>query len=365
LVNEITRSQVVVELLANFVLAELFAKKISQPTEQGIVKILQYLDFGKTVTFKSVKNEFDTQAELWKKRKWSAESKVSELAFWQSIDNLLKGLQVPRSVAITSQNILGLYGYLEQAQVNFIARAVKNAPQGKIDELGSDSECEGEIRDVILYAKKLITTSGMMAIGCAYFVAQYFLKEHAKVLSANVSFDTMYFEINDALKLAKDYATLKMSLDPKNYVGPNYILFFDLNYCNAANLTTDPLEVVLQKQKPKVVILDSTSATTTRVHAALTTIITTPETQAIQLIIIISSGLKNEAAGSDNNPYGTLRIFSPETDITSGIYSQLSQRLKKDNNYISTTAHQIRRKFKECTFSPRNRYYFDETDDEA
>jgi hypothetical protein len=74
-----------------------------------------------------------------------------------------------------------------------------------------------------------------------------------------------------------------------------------------------------------------------------------------QMTITVSSGLKNEQAMSDYNPYGTIRIFARSKDDCSIIYNQL-KIFENDAKYKHPKcSHLLRKNAKDAGFTPTNK----------
>lgn len=103
----------------------------------------------------------------------------------------------------------------------------------------------------------------------------------------------------------------------------------------------------------------------------------------VEIIFLVSSGLKNEQCGADNNPYGTLRIVTKNKDELNNIYEMGCKILKENtscdskpssdvkaspnppSNIFPSRAHKIRKAYKRRGFVPRNIDFFrkDPSDD--
>ena len=119
------------------------------------------------------------------------------------------------------------------------------------------------------------------------------------------------------------------------------VLFYDLNYANVSQ-TTKPF---ITKQMYTAIILDYTSAMTQRVKDYLTKV--KPLTS---LILLVSSGTKNEQGGADLNAYGTLRILSTSAEECKRLHKIL---IEQEDAIHYNTSHQARRKYKDAGFLPQ------------
>ena len=275
--------------------------------------------------------------------------------FSKIIETLCGGLTVNLPVDLEIQQ---LYKFLEAAHIEFINEKrtgeVKNEP-----DWGSSSETEEPkfVNDTSIYAKKVIVANGMLAINLSYYAATLAIKEktNSEDFSGeiSVSCENTYYETLDCLKAATNAP--KISTDKAD------ILIFDLNSFNANFISqVADLPHQLEVTQPKVVILDHTSSTTSKIREAIQTIYRV--CPAVYMVLLVTSGLKNEQGGADNNPYGKLTMLSlidndKKASLTDVIYEQIKELTSQDTSkldekaLLSNTAHTIRRSYKDRGFT--------------
>lgn len=359
LLSEMLRMQVSVEQLANYVLEEMRENK-SLPTEAPLLQMMRYLRFSEKELSEKSKDykisflnlQGDYREEKWKKHSWpKQEMPMVDKNFWHVIHQLTSAL-TGKSDCFVEQKLQGLYSKLEKMHLRMVG-GIDTAADSD-DDIGSDSDCEQQLDDsgITLWAKKIITTTGMMAISCAFYSAQLFLKEYTDKRTYTVDSGFMYYEFPHIEKLIKDVEDMKFL----KVGGAAKILFFDLNYCNAKNLPIAEMDLESQLAKKfDVIVLDITSAKTDEVHRAISTIYHNKNNKELSLLFLVSSGgLKHEAGGADNNPYGAVRVFSTDKKIRDDIYSRLAKSLRASRNYVHASSHRIRRRYKVRGFVPQN-----------
>lgn len=278
---------------------------------------------------------------------WSRISKLNDLPFWSMIKDYGLALGADAQeihLLCDSQNLAELYPHLESWLLHFTFRP--RVCESAMDGCGSDSEVEVNLelhdKPQLISSKKLITATGMRAIQLSYAAAKKYLKER-------FSFDAqkMYYETCVALQ---EYpipgeTPLKSSVNGKSTV----IRFFDINHCNIQHMLVDKK---LPQFDPgdRVCILDTTSATTIEIAQHMLQIWYIAP--SLRVIILVSSGLKNEQAMSDYNPYGCLRIFAKSKLECDMIYADLKQ-LEQEAGYKHPLAsHLIRKTAKADGFTP-------------
>ena len=130
------------------------------------------------------------------------------------------------------------------------------------------------------------------------------------------------------------------------------ILFFDLNHCNA--MQQNP---VVLFEEHDLVVLDHTSATTAHVHFYLKEAFQYPR---VRLVLLVTSGVKNEQAGADLNSYGTLRIVARSKQERDDLLAAVKDidRLYDDTPYRHPKeSHAVRRAFKNVGLVPTTRSF--------
>jgi TPR repeat protein len=362
--SEMFREQAGVELLSTLVLEELYNFN-GITSETPILKVVKCFEISNkdTVTFQ--KNQLKELA-THKKRSWNDKTirPIHDDRFWDLIKAQCTALGGDETLYAPRGQVFGLYAYLEKLHGDF--KRYYRVPAKKMhpenDDPGSSSEEEGPTpipAKEQFFTKKITYSTGMIAIAFAYYAAKKYLYDKKGYRDFNVIQKYMYYETEYNLGPAIDIG-LKESKQ-----SPNEILFFDLNYCNAKNEANKHSGNELLKYnlrcEPTVIILDYTSATTLQINQALE-IIARKEGNPIELILLISSGLKNENGGCDDNPYGTLRIFTRTKEDLNEVYkclidagSKRNKHLLNGGHYLLPIAHDIRRAYKQSGFVPTNK----------
>jgi hypothetical protein len=378
-IDEMFREQINAELLSNFVYKELIKDKkaffTTHAAEAPIVRIWEFLDIETTVTFKE-KAQAEFHTNHLKKLKFKKEESTTleqDNEFWQIAEDIATGLMVKGEFLQRGKKVYGLYNFLEWANTNFITQYYSDDVEEQ-DGVGSDSEHEAEITSspnsneetvkTKIYLKKIIVPTGMMAVNLAYIAASEFLKNRSPI----VDYEYMYYEVQDCLKYAM-YPPQTVNSKRNNGDKVN-ILFFDLNYFLANKATQSPfhkLAAKIRNTQPEVVVLDYASATSKDIYAKVKWLFTQSHHingvwgptlgQRIKLVLLINSGLKNEAAGSDINPYGTLQIVALDKNIRDKLYNSLCATLNKEK-LTPAKSHQIRRAYKRRGFTLTSRHIF-------
>jgi hypothetical protein len=370
---EMLREKINRELLANLVLKQLL--ETEQTDMWPLALMFNYLEYKtnskkQTVTSFSdkVKEEYSSNTGIWQKRKWSQSQPIPDPNFWQLTDQICMALS-GKTLSHTSGTgvVLGLYAYLEKLHIDFMKKYCRSPVKADSDEedserseleqdeenqLGSDSEEEGNVvKGKKIYAKKIITVTGLMAISYAGYAARWYVKKILKKDTYQERAKYMYYETAGNLELLNSISDLKI-----NGKSHSKILYFDLNYCNALNEVEGiiTLENEITGFQPKIIILDYTSATTVAVNKALQAIFGSDKRSKADLVLLVSSGLKNESGGANHNPYGTLRIMCSRQEDLNSVYDKLVKLIQKDKHFVPLLAHQIRRNYKAQGFVPTN-----------
>lgn len=283
-----------------------------------------------------------------------------------------------------------LYRFLEASHIDFICKKRTRTERDlkKVSDWGSESETEepnfAQAKSV--YAKKVIVANGMLAINLSYYAARsaihfldavdemdddddvytVFENHHdemaLKSRKISINCTNTYFETisGDAKEpLCLDVATHPPSLRKDDKAD---ILFFDLNSFRADFISQKAnLHEQLKIAKPTVVILDHTSSATAEIRKAIKAIYEGHPT--VSLVLLVTSGLKNEQGGADNNPYGKLTILSladqGETNtLTNFIYDEIIALRSPDAGIklsekalLPKAAHAIRQSYKDRGFA--------------
>jgi hypothetical protein len=287
---------------------------------------------------------------------WTIIKTLDEPTFWLMIKEFGQALGASAqeiSQLCEAKNPTELYQYLECWLANYTFNPRKY--QTTADGYGSDSDIEEEVtvkeKTKTIHAKKLVTATGMRAIQLSYAAAKKFLEDNYKTDSTliKVVAEKMYYETEEAIHSFPIEYTEK--LDSGNFGPQKKLSFFDLNHCNAQQLSEKKnlLEVAASD---RICVLDVTSATIDEMAENLMRI--WKKAPKLRVILTVSSGLKNEQAMSDYNPYGTVRIFACSQDDCDAVYQSLVEFEEAANYAHPKASHDIRKTAKDDGFTPTN-----------
>jgi len=287
---------------------------------------------------------------------WNNPSCLDEPLFWTMAQDYGKALganQEEINQLCNSKNLAELYQYLECWLANFTFHPRKY--ENVVDGYGSDSDTEENIeikgQNRTIVSKKFITATGMRAIQLSFAVAKKFLENNYNTEASciQVNADKMYYETDEAVHVHPIEYALK--LDAKD-VGPQKRLnFFDLNHCNTEQLS-EKKNLVEVARKDRVCVIDVTSATTEEMAANIIRI--WKNAPKLRVILAVSSGLKNEQAMGDYNPYGTVRIFASFRDDAEALYNLLVAFEQLAKYQHPKESHELRKNAKDEGFTPTN-----------
>jgi len=301
-------------------------------------------------------------------------SKEMDEDFYRILNTVFNALGIELAPEMKLSEV---YWRLEQANLKFIQhpKTLKTQEQ-PTDDWGSDSNNDDDNKfkldfkleesvdikcSVDVYVKKVIVANGMLAINLAYYAARIGILHQDNSSKTDfqpdlasrkwyVNIDNTYFEVSDCLKYAdnppqvvsengkqkakkvisendKQKAKKVISENDKQKAKKVDILFFDLNSFHAGYINRKiDLKSKLKNHNPQIVVLDHTSSTSTQVRDAINQIFLY---STIQLIILVSSGLKNEQAGADNNPYGKLTIVARKKELREIVYDSIKSLTNK------------------------------------
>ena len=288
--------------------------------------------------------------------KWKVPDTVNDDDFWDLAKEMAEQLGVTEeeiNTLISDKITEDFHSQFEAWVANFIFQPV--ADNYVTDGYGSDSEEERELEidgeSQVVHAKKLITATGMRAIQLIHAVSRKYLQDKYKddPLFLTFSASQMYYETDEALSkhpIPIDYIYEKNKKNVQTNIG-----FFDVNYCNTNHEEMDD-HLNLISKKDRICVIDVTSATTQEIREILVRIY--KKRPNIKLVLTISSGLKNEQAMGDYNPYGTVRIFSKDRNSLDAIYEDLVQ-LEEQAEYLHPKeSHLIRKTAKSAGMTPTN-----------
>lgn len=285
---------------------------------------------------------FETQNDLsYPTRFNNLPSKCEDNDFWDLIrmiytrvssleDPMTKACLASIQEAIQTKNLQHVYANLDFLnEAIFSYSLVSSSPEAEEygDAYGSDSDEEGEVNDIQLCAKKVVTHSGMRAIWASLIALKSNLGE-LKVYLQNA-----YYETPLGLKIIAKLEGIVNCKVVKQTSAANVIIY-DLNACitNGCNHEVDLNN--LQKTK-RYMILDATSATTDKIHKYLS-LLTSGRARAL---LVAESGFKNQQLAGDKNPHGIVRIFCKETKLRDELYKKVKE---SEQPITSAESHRYR-----------------------
>ncbi|WP_375759001.1 OTU domain-containing protein [Corallococcus exercitus] len=300
---------------------------------------METLELGELLVFEKIPNA-------------GKETPLNDEPFWNTIQLImtcLGGLHEAQEVKKT-RRVGGLYGMLEQLHVDFIHREGSAQMPFSTDGYGSDSDEETD--DVApsgrIYSKKVIVATGMRSIHLAHHCGRLWAaNEQLDVTNIVVYANQMYYETEPAL------GSVPIKLDVGKFKKQQSLqmLFFDLNHCN--NIQARDTDPDVQFEDYDIVVLDHTSSTAGRVNTYLQRAFAPPR---VQLVLLVTSGLKNEQGGGDMNHYGTLRIITRDKALREHLYAKV---LEAEGDYMHPRqSHAIRKAYKRSGFVPTTRNFF-------
>lgn len=358
--SQIFRKSVVKECLVDLIqnacldhpLEEIFQDKkaCNKAFVEPLKKVLQSIKLnGKSLSMQLDSDDLTSY-------EWGEAEKVVDDEFWALVKEMAELLGATKKEVATlvkEQKTEDLHSCFEAWIANFIFQP--KADQSVEDGNGSDSDEEGELEikgePQTIHAKKIITATGMRAIQLIHAVSRKYLHDTYQIDPLYLTFTAsqMYYETDEALSkhpIPIDYVHDK----PKKRVQTN-VAFFDVNHCNTTHEEmTD--EIALIDKKDRICAIDVTSATTREIQETLVRLY--EERPNLEIILTISSGLKNEQAMGDYNPYGTVRIFSKNRESLDVIYDDLVE-LEEQAGYLHPKeSHLIRKSAKLAGMTPTN-----------
>lgn len=292
------------------------------------------------------------------KATWFYHIDITDNHFWDFFNRFattLGGQKPDIDRLIASNSFISGYNYLESLLQNFYFNPAVTLSKPVVDGYGSDSDGEDTLdfyeSHKSIYSRKFITATGMKAIQLAYAVARMHLARQTYMTHCcdKASTSHMYYETTEALN--KYPISIPTNMNSIN----SGIVFFDNNHCNI----TQAHEIsLLTKITPTdyVCCIDVTSSTTGEMNTILRNVFYNKPN--IQVIIFISSGLKNEQSFSDYNPYGCLRLFTANKQTLNTMYQDLVQLEEAENYYHPRTSHLLRLQAKQHGMTPTRQAIF-------
>ncbi|CAM2977273.1 hypothetical protein [Legionella worsleiensis] len=287
---------------------------------------------------------------------WGDAQQIVDDEFWVLVHEMAEHLGATSEdieTYINGHRMDHIHSFFEMLLANFIFQPVSN-PQVE-DGCGSDSDEEDDLtigrRTQRVYAKKIITATGMRALQLIHAASRKYLHDTYKIDIQNMSFSAsqMYYETDMALGSYSIPLTSEETKVRKRL--PNNVCFFDLNHCNTTQ--EDMVNAIdFIDKKDKICAVDVTSATTREIHDILVSLF--KYRPKLEIILTISSGLKNEQAMADYNPYGTVRIFAKSRESLDRIYDTLLDFEQTAGYRHSKESHLIRKSAKLAGLTPTN-----------
>ncbi|KAL1502776.1 hypothetical protein ABEB36_007874 [Hypothenemus hampei] len=363
---QITRCNRYIELLCDYVHEYLFTTDDTKDIAKPLNNILQ-----KIVSKNLEKSDYTNSQFQFSNEEINVIK--GDQKFWKIIQNISSNFKEVGenhlSEAINSKKIKGLYQCLEKANLEFIRNS---SNQQSEDGYGSSSDCEIEFENIKFYSKKVTVATGMKATSLALFLSIY------QVGELKVDTKYMYYEThcvkdfvqNILSEIKKPFSAGHINLSYAKFfplewekksknldeMSSGVIKFIDLNYCAAkgTNSKVDLKEIKNNLKSVKMIVLDYTSATTDKISEAIQLFI-----KEVPVLLLVSSGLKNEQIGADMNPYGTLRILATDRNDLNRLYYTLIACLGS-NEKLPRESHNIRRAYKAIGASPTSKRLYTE-----
>ncbi|CAN8004930.1 unnamed protein product [Ixodes pacificus] len=332
----IIRREKHIDLLANYVSEELDR---SQPNlGNPLIKLLGQLSYCERPVLNVAEEDYN-KISL---HKFSVEEENPQIkkdfVFWRIMQYVVLALDVKGiPEAMEARRLTGLYGTLEKLNLEFIRNSGCQEAQ---DGCGSDSDCE--VRGApSFYSKKLTVATGMRAINLAQFLSIYHLRQSG--FNPRAYAEKCFFETKEAIETVSDIFTLLgLQSSAQQHRGDATVRYVDLSYCAACGPESISLRDVLNRiSKNDVVVLDYTSTNTEKISTAVSIFI-----KKVEVVILVSSGLKNEQLGADMNPYGTIRIVARDRRLLNELYFVLKKVLEQGEELLPKHLHRIRKAYK-------------------
>ena len=344
---ECFREHETVDWFADMVLNAIYKYRNQNPIEMALHDLLSYLDFEETVTMDYVKMRRDLKPA--KKRPFDG---MSFESCYQNDEPFNKITQLLFDGLGAERPDVNLYSAIERAGAIFFCNVRGSKNPIEEPDYGSSSEFSEDLTDdsnddaMHFSHSKLRVCSGMKAIVLAHYGALSYLRNNgAKKIQQDIQ--QMYYEVEDALKMVKDATQVVNNIRGK--LSNTSILHFDLNHCNASNSPHNvSLEEKLKNFQPAVVILDYTSSTAAQILGAQKTCLSQDN---VSLLILVDSGLKNNQAGLDFNPYGEIRVIARQRKIRNAVLDAMKSGLAEKDKMPQYT-HELVRACKRRGFAP-------------
>ncbi|MBA2649741.1 MAG: ankyrin repeat domain-containing protein [Legionella sp.] len=261
-------------------------------------------------------------------------------------DPMTKACLASIKKAIQTKNIQYLYANLDSLnEAIFSYSLVSSSPETQEygDAYGSDSDEEGEVNDVLLSAKKVVTHSGMRAIWASLIALQSCLGTHEKL---KVYLQNAYYETPLGLKIITGLEKMT-NYEIVKHTSEANVIIYDLNAC-ITNGSNHEVNLKSLQQSKRYMILDATSATSVKVHQYLSLL----TIGRVQALLVAESGFKNQQLAGDKNPHGIVRIFCKETKLRDALYKKVKE---KERPLTSAESHRYRHLMKSIGATPSNK----------
>lgn len=358
---QIFRKPIVVEYLIDSIMNECLKdsidnifKKTSRLRAAFVTPLINLFDHFELTQQKTLSFVVNEALETYQ---WEKEECIDDASFWKTVKGFAQAIGVSEEDAqllVTHKKTTHLHSYFEHMLKEFTFTPIAN--EAVEDGCGSDSLEEGEFqldnnKTVELVGKKLITSTGMRAIQLVYAAGKTYLFKEYSADPSKITFsaELMYYETKEALKnfaipLDLDHETTKSKKK-------HNITFFDLNHCNSGHYNV--MKFIQHINKDDVIcVVDVTSATTDEMNTMLEKLLT--RRKNLEVIVFVSSGLKNEQGMSDYNPYGSVRIFAKGEDSLDLVYKTI-KALEEEAGYAHPLeSHLIRKTAKYYGMTPTN-----------
>lgn len=359
LIYQLMRKEANVEYVINLIFDKLRASSVSvieafnDPSETQALFVNAWLDVISAYSLKSNSMTLALAPPKLKHYEWHNHAEtIQDDAFWEIIEKLSQVFSADFSALAGNRSLEDLHARLEQAAETFCFHPKQAACE---DGYGSDSDAEGSFESPTgyaqkLYAKKMIAATGMRSIQLAFAAIKRYLEKQSGLSYRNLRFNTTYMYYETLEALSKHAIHMELS-HVASLSEPLSVTLFDLNHCNASHQPVCAAQEVIGNAFP-IAILDTTSSTTKLTGTTIKELFN--KYPNLSTILTVSSGLKNEQAGSDMNPYGTIRIFSTSKKECDELYRQCAYFENQAGYKHPAVSHLLRKNAKSQGMTPTN-----------
>lgn len=200
------------------------------------------------------------------------------------------------------------------------------------DGYGSSSDCDDEVDETRVYARKYVLPFGMRAIGLAKYLAELLHKYQ----SSNVTSDQMYYETGEMTM--SFYVPDNLKKKPKTS-----LVLKDANYLPNSFKKSQTDSHTSGYSLSDAHVIDITSSQSAAIGRMVREHIVT---QKKRFIIFVSSLTKNEFGGTDTIGCGMLRIFSTDENDLERVTKNINSRAQsKPSGFVNMMRRGVKYEF--------------------